>query len=118
MTRLNAEVGELVMTGTMNNAASVILEVADLSCMLVVADVGEADVGKLKVDQKATAHVQAYPDDEFAGVVDSIALIYHTSNNGTKVFRTEIVLDNNPNIAKLYSGLTPTWRSRPSSMAM
>ncbi len=106
VTRLNAEVGELVMTGTMNNAASVILEVADLSCMLVVADVGEADVGKLKVDQKATAHVQAYPDDEFAGVVDSIALIYHTSNNGTKVFRTEIVLDNDPNIAKLYSGLT------------
>ena len=106
VTRLNAEVGELVMTGTMNNAASVILEVADLSRMLVVAEVGEADVGKLRTGQKATAQVRAYPDDEFTGVVDSIALMHHTSNNGTKVFRTEIVLDADPNIAKLYSGLT------------
>jgi hypothetical protein len=31
VTRLNAEVGEVVMTGTMNNAGTVILEVADLS---------------------------------------------------------------------------------------
>ncbi len=106
VTRLNAEVGELVMTGTMNNPASVILEVADLSRMLVVAEVGEADVGKLQQAQNAKAFVQAYPDDEFTGRVDSIALTHHVSNNGTKVFRTEIVLDNDPNIAKLYSGLT------------
>jgi len=106
ITRLNAEVGELVMTGTMNNAGTVILEVADLSRMLVVAQVGEADVGKLQVHQKATVSIQAFPDDTFTGQVDKIALTHRMSNNGTKYFRTEILLDADPNVAKLYSGLT------------
>jgi len=54
VTRLNAEVGEVVIYGTMNNPGTVIMEVADLSRMLVVAQVDEADVGKLKVGQKGS----------------------------------------------------------------
>ena len=104
VTRLNAEVGELVITGTMNNPGTVIMEVADLSQMLVVAQVDEADVGKLKVGQKATVHVDAYPDHEFKGVVDSIALAHTTSWTQTKYFRTEILLENTEQ--NLYSGLT------------
>jgi HlyD family secretion protein len=104
VTRLNAEVGELVMTGTMNNPGTVIIEVADLSKMLVVAQVDEADVGKLKVGQKATVHVDAFPDHEFTGVVDSIALAHTMSRTMTKYFRTEILLDTADQ--KLHSGLT------------
>ena len=102
--RLNAEVGELVMTGTMNNPGTVILEVGDLSQMLLVAEVDEADVGKLAVGQKATVKVQAFPDEEFEGVVDLIALMHRMSTTGTKYFRTEILLDGD--VRKLYSGLT------------
>ena len=104
VTRLNAEVGELVITGTMNNPGTVIMEVADLSQMLVVAQVDEADVGKLKVGQKATVHVDAYPDHEFKGVVDSIALAHTTSWTQTKYFRTEILLETVDQ--QLHSGLT------------
>jgi len=39
VTRINAEVGEVVIFGTMNNPGTVIMEVADLSKMLVVAQV-------------------------------------------------------------------------------
>jgi len=106
ITRLNAEVGEIVMTGTMNNAGTVILEVADLSRMLVVAQVGEADVGKMKEGQKAKVELQAFPDDIFYGRLDTIALKHRMSNSGTKYYRTEILLDNDPNVAKLYTGLT------------
>jgi HlyD family secretion protein len=106
VTRINAEVGEMVMTGTMNNPGTVILEVADLSQMLVVAQVDEADIGELKVGQRAKAYVQAFPDIEFAGVVDSVALTHRNSLRMTKYFRTEILLDNDPNVARLYSGLT------------
>ena len=60
LTRLNAEVGELVMTGTMNNPGTVIVAIADLSQMLLVAEVDEADVGKLKVGQLATVYVQPF----------------------------------------------------------
>ena len=106
VTRINAEEGEIAMTGTMNNPGTVILEVADLSQMLVVAQVDEADIGGLKVGQRAKVYVQAFPDIEFKGVVDSIALKHSLSRNATKYFRTEILLDNDSNTAKLYSGLT------------
>jgi HlyD family secretion protein len=104
VTRLNAEVGELVITGTMNNPGTVILEVADLSQMLVVAEVDEADVGKLEVGQKAKVHVDAFADHEFKGVVDSIALAHTMSFTRTKYFRTEVLLETAEQ--KLYSGLT------------
>ena len=92
------------MTGTMNNPGTVILEVGDLSQMLLVAEVDEADVGKLAVGQKATVEVQAFPDEEFTGVVDLIALMHRMSTTGTKYFRTEILLEGD--VRKLYSGLT------------
>jgi len=105
VTRINAEVGEVVIYGTMNNPGTVILEVADLSTMLLVAQVDEADVGKLEVGQKATVFVQTFPDDEFKGVVDSIALTHRISpSTATKYFRTEILLEGD--VKKLFSGLT------------
>jgi HlyD family secretion protein len=104
ITRLDAEVGEMVIMGTMNNPGTVIMEVADLSTMLLVAQVDEADVGKLAVGQKATVHVQAFPDEEFHGFIDTIALTHRISATGTKYFRTEILLQGD--VKKLYSGLT------------
>jgi HlyD family secretion protein len=106
ITLINAEVGEVVMTGTMNNPGTVILQVADLSQMLVVAQVDEADIGELAVGQTAKVSVRAFGDIDFTGIVDTIALTHRLSNNGTKYFRTEILLDNNPDVARLYSGLT------------
>jgi HlyD family secretion protein len=104
ITRINAEVGEVVIFGTMNNPGTVIMEVADLSAMLVVAQVDEADVGKLEVGQKVAVSVDAYPDKEFEGIVDSIALAHLMSNTGTKYYRTEILLKNTEE--KLHTGLT------------
>ncbi len=105
VTRINAEVGEVVMFGTMNNPGTVIMEVADLSTMLLVAQVDEADVGKLALGQKAKVFVQTFPDEEFKGVVDLIALTHRISpSTGTKYFRTEILLEGN--VKKLFSGLT------------
>jgi len=104
VTRLEAEVGEMVIMGTMNNPGTVIMEVADLSTMLLVAQVDEADVGKIEVGQKATIKVQAFPDEEFEGVIDSIALTHRISSTATKFFRTEILLLGD--VKKLYSGLT------------
>ena len=104
VTRVNAEVGEVVVFGTMNNPGTVIIEVADLSKMLVVAEVDEADVAKLQVGQKATVQVDAYSDKEFNGIVDSVALAHTVSKTGTKYYRTKILLDATEE--KLYSGLT------------
>ncbi|MCD6394792.1 MAG: efflux RND transporter periplasmic adaptor subunit, partial [Planctomycetes bacterium] len=104
VTRINAEVGEVVMTGTMNNPGTIIMQVADLSQMILVAQVDEADIGNLKVGQKAAIRVQAFWDDEFTGVVDTIALTHDMSVTRTKYYKTEILLDESAK--QLYSGLT------------
>ena len=54
---LNVEVGENVITGTMNNPGTQILIVSDLSRMLVRADVDETDV----VDADPTPGSRSWP---------------------------------------------------------
>jgi HlyD family secretion protein len=104
ITRINAEVGEMVVTGMMNNPGTKILEVGDLSKMLVVAQVDESDVGKLKCGQLAQVHIQAWPDKVFRGVVQAIALANNTGSQGSKYYETEVLLKD-PN-ERIYTGMT------------
>ncbi len=106
VTRLNAEVGELVMTGTMNNAGTVILEVADLDRMIVELRVDEADVARLAVGQKAFVRMQAYQDEVFDGSVESVALADSqdlTSGDRARFYKTEILIQTNGK--RIFSGL-------------
>jgi HlyD family secretion protein len=92
ITRINAEVGEMVVTGMMNNPGTKILEIGDLSEMLVLAQVDESDVGKLEVGQGAQVHVQAWPDKIFRGKVRAVALSNQVGGQGSKYYETEILL--------------------------
>jgi len=92
VTRLNAEVGELVVTGTMNNPGTVIMEVADLSKMVVVARVDESDIGSVEPGQRAVVRIRAYPEEEFEGVVHSIGLIGGGTGTASREFEVEILL--------------------------
>ncbi|MGE5610960.1 MAG: efflux RND transporter periplasmic adaptor subunit [Bacillota bacterium] len=104
VTKLNAKVGELVMTGTMNNAGTVIMEVADLSKMLVLARVDETSMANLEVGQKAAVRMQAYPDRVFEGIVDTVALAHTDDRDGTKYFKVEVLLKTEGK--RIYSGLS------------
>jgi HlyD family secretion protein len=104
ITRIEAEVGEMAIVGTMNNPGTVIMEVGDLSEMLVVAQVDESDVGKLRVGQKARVNIQAWPDKVFAGVVQTIALSQKRGTDGSKYYATEVLLID-PN-EQVFTGMT------------
>ena len=80
---LNVEQGEIVITGTMNNAGTQIMVVSDLSRMLVKADVDETDVVDMKLGQKAKITVDALPDTSFAGTVVEIGNTAKRSNVST-----------------------------------
>jgi HlyD family secretion protein len=97
VTKVNAEVGDVVVYGTMNNAGTVIMEVADLSQMIVAAQADEMEVSKIKVGQKAKIHIQAYPEITFNGEVVSTALAQSITNQygGVKFYRTEVLIDPN-----------------------
>jgi HlyD family secretion protein len=69
---LSAEEGEVVVSGTMNNPASVIGTIADLSEILVNVDVDETEVAYLETGQPATIEVDALPEREFSGRVVEI----------------------------------------------
>ena len=66
---LNAEQGEVVVSGTMNNPASVIGTVADLSEILVEVDVDETEIVHVRPDLAVEVVVDALPDAPFAGRV-------------------------------------------------
>ncbi|HTL27877.1 MAG TPA: efflux RND transporter periplasmic adaptor subunit, partial [Tepidisphaeraceae bacterium] len=74
VTRLNAKVGEVVITGTMNNPGTVIMEVADLSEMQVDAQVDESNIVSVKEGQHAKVRISAYPDETFDGTVKLVGL--------------------------------------------
>ncbi|MDQ1347835.1 MAG: Efflux transporter periplasmic adaptor subunit [Acidobacteriota bacterium] len=69
---LNAEVGEVVVSGTMNNPASVIGTIADLSEILAEIDVDETEVVHLAQGQRVVLKVDAIPDREYTGRVVEI----------------------------------------------
>lgn len=106
VTKVNSEVGELVVIGTMNNPGTVILEVADLSKMIVNARVDEATVAEVKLGQPAKVRSQAYRDKVFQGTVTAVALaLTEEQRENLKYYKTEITLENDPN-QQVLSGLT------------
>lgn len=75
----------------------------DLKDMRVVADVDEADIGEVKVGQRVTFTVDAYPDDTFQGYVTQVRQEATTTNN---VVTYEVVISAPNKDLKLKPGLT------------
>ncbi len=69
---LTAKEGEVVVSGTMNNPASIIATVADLSELLVEIDVDETDIVDVALGQPADVKVDAIPSRDYHGKVVEI----------------------------------------------
>ncbi len=72
ITALNVEEGESAIMGTLNNPGTVLLTIADLSEMEAEVQVDETEVIYIKVGQKATVALDAYPDTTFTGLVTEV----------------------------------------------
>lgn len=85
--QLNVEVGEVVVTGTMNNAGSVIMKVADLGQMEVEAQVDESEIKDIRPGQPVEIEVDAIPDRKFKGEVSQVgnAALVSTSSSSSNV---------------------------------
>ena len=107
LTVLNAEVGELVVVGTLNSPGSVILEIADLSDMLFKARIDESAVARVKAGQDAAVYINAYRKKPFLGRVERVGLERKRWEDGTHYYQAEIVLEDDPQ-RPLLSGLSAT----------
>jgi HlyD family secretion protein len=72
ITRRNIEEGETVVIGTMNNAGTVLLTVADMSVIEAEVEVDETDIPNVKLGQKAKVTIDAMPGKSFPGKVTEI----------------------------------------------
>jgi len=72
ITRRNIEEGENVVVGTMNNAGTVLLTIADMSVIEAEVEVDETDVPEVMLGQLARVTIDAVPDRTFRGRVTEI----------------------------------------------
>lgn len=92
---LNAKEGEVVVSGTMNNPASVIGIIADLSEILVEIDVDETEIVHVQLGQKAQVDVDAIPDRQYTGSVVEIGSSGYSKPAQPDVtfFKVKVLLD-------------------------
>jgi len=84
ITALNAEEGEMVIIGTMNNPGTVIMTVSDLSQIEVEVEVDETDIANVAIGQQAEVELDALPDTTFRGVVTEVGNSARVSGYGSQ----------------------------------
>jgi HlyD family secretion protein len=72
VTRRNIEEGENVVVGTMNNAGTQLVTIADMSIIEAEVEVDETEIPSVKIGQVAKVTIDALPDRTFTGKVTEI----------------------------------------------
>src|SRR6476646_5065087 len=72
VTRRNVQEGETAVIGTMNNAGTVLLELADMAVIQAEVEVDETNVPHVQLGQPAKISIDAIPDKSFRGHVTEI----------------------------------------------
>lgn len=72
VTRRTIEEGEMVVIGTMNNAGTVLLTLADMSLIEAEVEVDETDIPSVQLGQKAKVTIDAITGKTFMGKVTEI----------------------------------------------
>ena len=98
VTRRNIQEGETAVIGTMNNAGTVLLTLADMSVIQAEVEVDETNIPNVKIGQPAKITIDAMPDRTFKGHVSEIgnSPIQSTSSTSTTQatnFKVVVILD-------------------------
>jgi HlyD family secretion protein len=101
VTALPVEEGEVAVIGTMNNPGTKLLTIADMSVVEAVMEVDETDIPTVKVGQRATVTIDAYPNKSFSGLVTEvgsspIVRTGMTSSTEAVNFEVKLQLDSPP----------------------
>ena len=96
VTRLNIEAGETVVIGTMNNAGTVLMTIADFSVLEAHVEVDETDVPAVRFGQPADITIDALPDRVYRGRVTEIGnspIQSEVAGSQATNFRVVVTLD-------------------------
>jgi HlyD family secretion protein len=98
VTARSIQEGEMVMIGTMNNAGTVLMTLADMSIIQAEIEVDETNVPNVQLGQKAKITIDAIPDKSFRGHVAEIGnspIQTAGATTGTQAtnFKVKVMLD-------------------------
>jgi HlyD family secretion protein len=97
VTRRNIQEGETAVIGTMNNAGTVLLTLADMSVIQAEVEVDETNIPRVQLGQLAKITIDALPDKTFKGHVTEIGNSpIQTASSGTTQatnFKVVVVVD-------------------------
>jgi HlyD family secretion protein len=106
VTFLPIKEGEVTVIGTMNNAGTQLLTISDMAEVEAVMMVDETSVPQVKVGQKASLSIDAYPNRKFEGTITEVGsspisktdpdLLTLTANSEAINFKVKIRLDSPP----------------------
>jgi HlyD family secretion protein len=111
ITRRNIEQGEMVVIGTMNNAGTVMLTIADMSVIEAEVEVDETDIPSIRIGQAAKITVDAMPDQSFTGKVTEIGnspIQTATAQAGQQATNFKVVVTLDGQIPEVRPGFTCT----------
>ena len=111
VTRRNIEEGETVVIGTMNNAGTVLLTIADMSVIQAEVEVDETDLPTIKMGQPAKVTIDAMPGQTFTGKVTEIGnspIQTQGSSASTQATNFKVVVTLDKEIAEVRPGFTCT----------
>lgn len=111
VTNLPVRIGETVVPGIQNSAASAVMTIADMSLITAEVKVDETDIVNLKIGQSANITIDAIPDKTFPGRVIEIGntailrstgavAANNTSSNEAKDFKVIVALDDPPDTVR------------------
>src|SRR5215470_10050354 len=100
VTRRNIQEGETAVIGTMNNAGTVLLTLADMSVIQAEVEVDETNIPNVQLGQSAKVTIDALPDKTFKGHVSEIGnspiqstTTQQSSTTQATNFKVVVVLD-------------------------
>jgi HlyD family secretion protein len=110
VTRRNIEQGETAVVGTMNNAGTVLLQVADMSVIEAEVEVDETDIPDVQLGQTATITVDAITGKTFTAKVTEIgnSPIQTTGQASTQATNFKVTLQIEGEIPDVRPGFTCT----------
>lgn len=112
VTRRSIEEGETAVVGTMNNAGSVLLTIADMSVLEAEVEVDETEIPSVALGQAATVTIDAVANRTFRGRVTEIAnspvqqtgTAQNTGQRQATTFKVVVTLDEEvPNVRPGFS---------------
>ncbi len=113
VTRRNIEEGETVVVGTMNNAGTVLMTIADFSILEAEVEVDETDIPAVRFGQEAEITIDALPDRTYRGRVTEIGnspiqAAGQASGNTTQATNFKVVVTLDENVPEVRPGFTCT----------